>query len=278
MKDSFSFFVSFGIQTWPMLNILFRFIKQCLQFYVAASLHIGLAICALFWVGQHLQAKEILPVQVVQLFFGTVVAYNALKYSAVLRYKQKLNLKIILIIIISLVAAMGYVYLFWQQNVKTQYAWLVGMVGVGIYPWLRPFGVFKLFWVSAVVTYCTVMLSFMSQLLVPDLKIVLLQFLMVSALMIPFEIHDSVTDARALQTLPQKYGISTAKRIGYTLLFGFTLLQFLCVDPIHFLPNCGMAMGVAVAIHFTKINQSHWYTSFWVEALPWLWVGLFLFL
>lgn len=151
-----------------------------------------------------------------------------------------------------------------------------------VYPLLRKYGILKLFWVSFVITYLTAFI-FINEL--PAYKGIIAfefvkRFVLISALMIPFEIYDSQYDDKSLNTLPQKYGIETAKRVGYWLLLLFVLLevlnfsmennlkiQYLVIDII-------IAIVIAIAIYFSSIKRNQYYTSFWVESIPILWLVL----
>ena len=100
--------------------------------------------------------------------------------------------------------------------------------------------------------------------------------------MIPVEIYDSQHDDKAMNTLPQKFGIETAKKFGYVMLLLFVVLdvvnfnfndnvkiQYLFIDIL-------IAVVTAVAIYFSSIKRNEYYTSFWVESIPILWWGLLL--
>ena len=102
--------------------------------------------------------------------------------------------------------------------------------------------------------------------------------------MIPFEIYDSQHDDKTLNTLPQKFGIQTAKKVGYVLLLLFVILDVLNFNmnanfKIHYLViDIVIAIAIVVAIYFSSLKRNQYYTSFWVESIPILWWMIILIL
>ncbi|WP_293890103.1 hypothetical protein [Flavobacterium sp.] len=161
---------------------------------------------------------------------------------------------------------------------------IVGGLMVLLYPLLRKQGIIKMFWVSFVIAYLTAFVySNASPLFHGSVALEFVKrFVFVSALMIPFEIYDSQHDDKTLNTLPQKFGIETAKKAGYLLLLLFVILdvlnfslnetigiQFLVIDIV-------IALITGLAIYFSSLKRNQYYTSFWVESIPILWWVLLL--
>jgi hypothetical protein len=138
---------------------------------------------------------------------------------------------------------------------------------VVLYPFIRKLGWLKPFFVSCVVSYITVVIPLKSSV---DVAWFFVQrFLLLSSVMIPFEILDSTTDAVAMKTLPHLFGIPRAKQIGYGLVGLFIIVSFLLTDNLYF---CSIsALSSLVAIYFSTEKRSWYYTSFWVESLPIVW-------
>ncbi|RXR21971.1 hypothetical protein [Flavobacterium stagni] len=256
------------------MTAYFRTIFRSLfELYVEASIHVGCAVVALYGVAQTLLRRKLQTEMVLLIFTGTVVAYSVLKYGALLLGNRIKSGKLYLIMGMAFVSALAFGFAFWELPKRLMVLWLLGMMAVGIYPLVRRFGIIKLFWVSAVVTYTTVILPNYDECIHENtLKIALLQWVFISVLMIPFEIYDSVRDGIQLGTLPQKVGIPRAKQLGYLGILLFILFQFYWVPSDFYIGNCGIALITLVAIYCTQTNQSRWYTSFWVEALPILWM------
>jgi len=98
------------------------------------------------------------------------------------------------------------------------------------------------------------------------------------AIIIPFDIRDVNADSQSLKTLPQVVGIKKAKIIGYILLFLFIGLECLksnlSMSIVYIL--FGISLVTGLFIKFTSVKQSRYYTGFWVEAIPIIWLGLFM--
>jgi hypothetical protein len=145
-----------------------------------------------------------------------------------------------------------------------------------IYPFIRKFGWLKLFFVSLVVTYITVFIPFTSvKFIEMDLKIHFIQrFLLLTSLLIPFEIMDSFQDPISLRTLPQKFGINKTKLLGMLLLIPFMVLEFLKTNSS--LVSMFIGLVTVIFIHFSSKQRNKYYTNFWVESVPIFWLILLL--
>ena len=260
--------------------------KRLLDFYIHSSIHIGLALFSLTYVtsfSNDLCKHITYPCCVL---FGTILGYNYLKYVAVFRKGKFHTLKYYGIISVCFFSVFGYYFFFKRMiNIIKIQLFIAGIL-VLVYPLLRKFGILKMFWVSFVIAYLT---AFVFINALPTFKgIITLEFIkrfvLVSALMIPFEIYDSQHDEEALNTLPQKFGIETAKKVGYLLILLFVVLdvvnfningnikiQYLFIDIL-------IAVVTAIAIYFSSIKRSQYYTSVWVESIPILWWVLLILL
>jgi hypothetical protein len=182
--------------------------------------------------------------------------------------------------VVTLLAVFGYLFFIIRMvdSIKIQMVIAVSMVLV--YPFLRKFGMIKMFWVSFVIAYITAFVFLFG--LATSWEMILIEiaerFFLVAALMIPFEIYDSKTDALSLNTLPQKFGIEKTKRFGYIFLVVFVLLDFLsCRFKLdYFFIDIVIAILIGLAIRFSTLERSQYYTSFWVESIPILWFALLL--
>jgi hypothetical protein len=128
--------------------------------------------------------------------------------------------------------------------------------------------------VSFVVTYITVYIPYQSLKGLPiDYYINLVQrFIIITSLLIPFEIMDSKTDAITMNTLPQLFGINKSKVFGVLLVIPFIVLEFLKQKADYLVIPIGII--TILFINFTTLERSKYYTSFWVESVPILWLSL----
>jgi hypothetical protein len=106
-----------------------------------------------------------------------------------------------------------------------------------------------------------------------DFYVSLLQrFFILTSLLIPFEIIDSKTDLETMNTLPQLLGINSSKIFGVILLIPFMVLEFLKPNPSYVVLL--ISIITAMFIKFTSLKRNKYYTSFWVESIPILWLIL----
>lgn len=259
-----------------------QILKRFLDFYIQSSIHVGLAVFCLVYITafENELCKHITyPCCVL---FGTILGYNFLKHVAVFRKGKFHTLKYYGIILVCLLSVFGFYFFFKRvlNGIKIQ-LFIAGIL-VLVYPMLRKYGILKMFFVSFVVAYLT---AFVFINALPTHKgIIALEFIkrfvLISALMIPFEIYDSQHDDEALNTLPQKFGIKAAKKFGYFMLLLFVILevlnfnmdanfkiQYLIIDIV-------IAIVIAIAVYFSSVKRNQYYTSFWVESIPIFWLVL----
>lgn len=253
-----------------------HFLKRFLDFYIYSSIHVGFAVMALVYVTtfSYDLSKTILYPSCV--FFGTVLGYNFLKYFFVLRIGNFYSKKYYNILVISLLALIGFLCFFLCLKQRIQIHLLFSGIAVLVYPYLRKYGWLKLFLVSFVVTYVTVYIPFLSVKWVSiEFYVSLMQrFLIVISLLVPFEIVDSKTDVETMNTLPQVLGINRTKVLGILLLFPFMVLEFLKPHPSYIVLL--IASITALFIQFTTLKRNQYYTSFWVESVPIFWLIFFI--
>ena len=101
---------------------------------------------------------------------------------------------------------------------------------------------------------------------------------------LPFEIRDLNSDCKQLRTIPQIIGVKNTKVLGFCLLLIFMILdciQYLILNFISFksiLINAAICLTTFTLILKSKENQSIYFSSFWVESLPILWLLLYIIL
>ena len=106
-------------------------------------------------------------------------------------------------------------------------------------------------------------------------------FIYVLTSIIPFEIRDIDIDDTRLSTIPQKIGIRNTKILGFIMILFFLLIEFLKIK-LNVIDNLSLDIFIiSFLMIFLIINskkrQSKFYSSFWVEGIPVLWVLLLLF-
>ena len=261
-----------------------KLLKKGFIFYINSSIHVGLAVTALSMVTVLEYDLSIPPEVYYFIFFGTITAYNFVKYAKIagLHHRSLTNsLKSIQIFSVFCFGMM--IFFAFRISINA----VLVTFGFGLLTFfyavpflkrknLRTISGIKIFIVGIVWAGITVMVPMMEVKLelTNDCWLTFFQrVLLVIALTIPFEIRDIPYDAPNLKTLPQQMGVRAVKIVGVVILGAMLLLE-LCKDiltPNHFVSLFLMSFLVAGVLIFTGIKQSKFYASFWVEGIPILW-------
>lgn len=269
-----------------------KYFKNLLDFYIESSLHVALAVYALIRI-TFLKLNIPYNENVAYFgFFGTIVGYNFVKYDDLARVKKvKLNAMFKAIIALSFVSFLAALYCFLQLKTKTKF---IGFVALGLtilytlpfFPKksnLRNWSGVKIYLVAIVWVAVTVFLpvlngnySFDSLVLLKSIQ----RFIFVFVLMLIFEIIDLQVDAKKLQTIPQQIGVKNTKVLAYFLLILFLALDFLKENATskHILATFLIAALISGFTWFANAKRNSYYTSFWVESVPIVWLLLLLLL
>lgn len=100
------------------------------------------------------------------------------------------------------------------------------------------------------------------------------RYLFVVVATLPFEIRDLKSDNPNLSTWPQKWGIKRTKIIGTALLFAFVGIEFFSPMSSHLSSTLGAVFVLSILLLYSKAEQSKYFSSFWVESIPILWLFL----
>jgi hypothetical protein len=248
-----------------------QILKRLIDFYIQSSIHVGLAVLCLVYVtlfSNDLVKHSLYPICV---FFGTIIGYNFLKYFGVFTNKNFYFNRYYGFLGVSILATIGFLYFFLLLKARVQIDIIIAGLFVLMYPFLRKQGWLKLFLVSFVVTFVTVYIPYQNVKWFPiDYYVNLVQrFLIIISLLIPFEIMDSKTDDKTLNTLPQIFSVNSIKLFGILLVIPFILLEFIKSHPSYLVLPIGII--TVLFIDFTEWKRNKYYTSFWVESVPILW-------
>lgn len=217
------------------------------------------------------------------LFFASVAGYNFVKYFGLTKfYYRSLTTKLKYIQLVSVLSLIGFGFVFFRLQPKSQFLFLIlGVItflyaipmGVKMPHNLRSIGGVKIYIIALVWAMATVVLPVLEsqQTLVADHWVLVLQrTFFVIVLMLPFEIRDLDTDQLQLSTIPQKIGIPYTKIIGYAMLGDIILLEFFKLE---FNQNRFLILVFSVALLATFLAKStkkrtRYYSAFWVESVP----------
>lgn len=98
------------------------------------------------------------------------------------------------------------------------------------------------------------------------------RFLLILIWMLPFEIRDLSVDPSSLNTIPQRIGVLKTKVLGLFLLVCCLFMSIIFSPTL--LPDAAMILLTTTFLLRSKINQSPYFSSFWVESIPIFWVGM----
>ncbi|WP_336126931.1 hypothetical protein [Mesoflavibacter sp. CH_XMU1422-2] len=274
-----------------------KIVKQLLDFYINSSIHVALAVYALSWITLLVfnlpYDENILYFN----FYATITGYNFVKYFGIAKWHHRSLAKWLKVIQVfsffSFLLMLFYAF-------RLEYKVMVVLTGLGLITFLyaipflpkqmyldehqnlRQISGLKVYIIAAVWAFTTVVLPILNNNQELETKVwitVLQNFVFVLALMIPFEIRDLKYDSIKLATIPQQIGIKKTKILGVLLLFFFLGLNVFKEEIlIHFLyKEVIVAFVLMLFILFSTKNRNKYYASFWVEALPILWLLLMLF-
>lgn len=262
-----------------------KFLKLVFNFYINASIHVAFAVFAFLKITEiHFNLPNNINLNLF-IFFGTITGYNFVKYAGVAKlHHKRLTDSLKIIQVFSFFSFLAMCYFAFQISLKTLYVTIPFTLLTFLYavPFLsgfektlREIGYLKIVVVAIVWAGFTVLIPLVDADQQITLKAVLLmiqRFLLVIVLILPFEIRDVKFDAISLQTIPKKIGIAKTKKLGLTLLVVSLVLEHLSSETnLLIMPFMGFFFLLILLLMRAEINQSKYYSSFWVEALPIVW-------
>ncbi|HSI71425.1 MAG TPA: hypothetical protein VK941_14405 [Gillisia sp.] len=259
--------------------------KKLLDFYINSSIHLSIAVVCLAAVTNLVFE---LPVDISLLtfiFLSSVTGYNFIKYAGIARFKHLSLAKDIRVIqVFSFFIFFGLLISAYYQPME-----VIVLAGImGIFTLLYALPVFnknrnlrglpgvKIYVIAFVVAGVTVLMPLVNNydLFQRDILLNFLQrFLIVIALVLPFEIRDLKYDMAQLGTIPQLLGVPRTRFLGYLLIGMFLMLEFLKqeIDLASVVGLVVLAILTFFSLKKAVIRQSKYYASFWVEAVPIAW-------
>ena len=265
-----------------------KFLRNILNFYINSSLHVAIAVVCLSAVSLLNFGIDLDYPLLVFIFLGTITGYNFVKFAGVAGFQHSSlpkNLRAIQIFSFLIFVGLIISIIYQPFEILTIAAVAGGLTLLYALPVfsesrnLRAIPGLKIYVIGMVVSIVTVIMPLYLKVNIwqEDVIIVLVQrFILVIALVLPFEIRDLKYDRSQLGTIPQRIGVSRTKIIGYFLVLVVVLLEFLKQE-IRFGNVVGLVVTGIVTILFLKgstINQGEYYASVWVEAIPILWLLL----
>ncbi len=265
-------------------------LKNAFDLYINSSIHVAFAVTAfaLISILQH-----DLPINrdlLLFIFFGAITGYNFVKYSGIAQlHHLSLTKNLRLIQVFSLLCFFALLYFTLQLSLRTMVA--AGILGLltmfyavpvmGKNRNLRSLSGMKIFIIGLVWAGTTVIIPSVEakNILGIHLLVDFLQRLMlVIILTLPFEIRDLKFDEPRLGTIPQILGVRKTKVLG-TVLLGLIFFIELFQGSFGTAGFLSLSLIIIIAgamVWMATTNQNKYYSSFWVEAIPVLYLYIFL--
>ncbi|MBN4047007.1 hypothetical protein JYU05_00510 [bacterium AH-315-P13] len=274
-----------------------KFFKQVLDFYINSSIHVALAVFSLSWITLLEFDISFDKSLLYFIFFATITAYNFVKYFGLAKFHHRsLAKRLKTIQIFSFVCFILLCYFASQLQLKTLY--LIFGFGLVTFLYALPFlpkkwysdnnqnlrsiSGLKVYVIAMVWVGVTVFIPLINNDFQINFDIIITasqRFIFVIVLTLPFEIRDMQFDSLKLATIPQQIGINKTKVMGVLLLIGFFFLEFLKnnIDSERTAILITVACITLLFLVFSEEKRTKYYSSFWVEGLPILWLLLLLF-
>lgn len=268
-----------------------KFFGNLRDLYISSSVHVAFAVVAFSILTSFEYGVQVDRKLLVFIFLGTVTGYNFVKYAGVAGlHHLSLTKNLRLIQIFSLFCFLLLLFYLFQQSFEViLVAGILGGLTV-LYALpvfkganLRSVNGLKVFVIATVWAGVTVLMPLVNSQGV-ELQDVIISFfqrlLIVVALMLPFEIRDLKFDEASLGTIPQRLGVEKTRILGVGLLITVCLVELLKSDLllVNLLSLFIFSAITGIFIKASRVFQKKYFASFWVEALPIIWLGIWLVL
>jgi hypothetical protein len=230
------------------------------------------------------------------VFYATITGYNFVKYFGVAKFHHRSLARWLKAIqIFSFITFIALCYYTCKLNANTLI--IIAILGVITFLYaipllpkkyfiddqknLRQINGLKVYVIAFVWCFTTVFLPLVNNNVSIDSDVIITgvqRYIFVIVLMLPFEIRDLNYDNLKLGTIPQRIGVVRTKIMGVLLLIVFMMLEFFKNE---LTSNAIVTMLIMLFITllfviFSQKNQSKYYSAFWVEALPVVWLSILL--
>ncbi len=266
--------------------------KQVIDFYINSSIHVALAVFSMTYVSL---LEFSLPIDwnlLYFVFFSTITGYNFVKYFGIAKFYHRSLARWLRVI--QVFSSVCFIIMIWfALQLEPETLMYIGVFGAITFLYAIPFlpkrffmyqqknlrniGGLKVYVIGLVWGGVSVLLPILDNNRAFDLNVwitTVQRFVLVMMLMLPFEIRDLQYDSLKLATIPQKIGIKYTKIIGVLLGITFLGLEFYKTELTQkiILLTFAVAIITLCFIGYANKNRSAYYSSFWVESVPIIWL------
>jgi hypothetical protein len=267
-------------------------VKQVFDFYLNSSIHVALSVCSLCYITMLEFNLEVDIVLLCFVFFASITGYNFVKYFGLAKFHHRsLATWLKYIQIFSFLCFIALTYFTIQLKTRT----ILYLFGLGVITFLyaipflpkkyfldkgknlRAISGLKVYVIAFVWSVTTVTLPLVNKDLLFEFDMIISfiqRFLFVLVLMLPFEIRDMNYDSLKLGTIPQQIGVQNTKLIGSVIIIIISIMEFFkdyFLEEKTVILIAIMTLTMAL-LWFSKVNQKAYYSSFWVESIPIIWL------
>lgn len=266
--------------------------KRLFDFYVFSNLHVAFGVYCLtkitlflFQIDTNSTARFAL--------FSTIVSYNFIRFLNISIHKNWITTWFVkhkrAIISLSILSSIACVYFMIDFRLNTILILVPLVLLTLFYGMSLPYKLFSLRKVPGlkifVIAFCyasvTVVLPLVQNeiKISPTISVLFFQRLFfVILITIPFDIRDVDFDSSKLKTIPQRFGIISAKIIGVVLGVVIVLLEYIFIFENHTKSSIILIVSFISVVFLLCSNnkQSKYYSAFWVESIPIVWYVLLL--
>lgn len=264
-----------------------NFIQKIFDFYLNSSLHVAIAATSFAVITSLISNLQINYYLILFIFLGTFSGYNILKYQSLFKINKHQKSSTKIIAILSIASIIVAFFLFLRFKVSTQ----LSVIFAGIILLIYALPIFyqtkngrqqmflKTNWVTMAWTIiCTVapVLENSSSFSLLNLIYSCQFYLHIFTTMLVFEIVDLKNDDKNLQTIPQIIGISKTKILGVLIILcNVILLNIFNENDTQFSLNFVIPIIFnTLFLIFVHKNSHRYYSQFWCEAIPIIWLLL----
>ncbi|RZJ74309.1 MAG: hypothetical protein EOO45_08935 [Flavobacterium sp.] len=262
-------------------------LKKLFTLYVHGSMHVATSVLALVLMTDHMFGLPVNGAVAIFVWSGTMFSYNFMKYDGLFRTKKTAGRLVKTIIGLSSIAliASGISFLYLERASQLTAVIFFGLTALYTIPFfpntknLRNWSGIKIYIVALCWAGITLLLPIIDAgaVVSSDVYLKFVQrFLLVLVLILIFEIIDLAEDDPHLKTIPQQIGVRHTKWLNLCLLIPLFFLEFLriSIDYRQLAANFVMVAATAVFTLYAHPGRNKYYTLFWVESIPILWLVL----
>jgi len=267
-----------------------KYLKNAFELYINSSIHVSLAVVAFTLITYF--HNELVPDQnlLLFIFFASITGYNFVKYAGIAKlHHLSLAKNLRIIQIFSGFCFIALIYFSFQLKIEVLIA--TGILGLFTLFYaipvfgggrnLRSLPGIKIFIIAIVWAGSTEVLPLISAKIYLNTAILvdfLQRLFLVIILTLPFEIRDLNFDEEYLGTIPQTLGVFKTKVFGTFLLLLVFVMELVqkSFSTNEFLALLLILLLSGILLWKSKGNQKKYYSSFWVEAVPILYLGIYL--